>query len=125
MRWFILNKHGQPVECDSVLDWVRWAQQRNGKPLSDESVVEWSHPDRVEPLRPVLARNATASSEVTTKFLGTPAGHRRGLPLLFETVILGGQFDGERCRYASMGEATIGHWSMVLRAGGLREDQAG
>lgn len=43
---------------------------------------------------------------------GEPEGVDRR-PILFETLVFGGDHDGEMDRYASLGEAKQGHWRMV------------
>jgi len=34
-------------------------------------------------------------------------------PILFETIIFGGEHDGQTYRYAKLGEAKRGHWAIV------------
>lgn len=53
---------------------------------------------------------------VSTRFTGVagPAPH----PLLFETLVYDGPFDGTRARYATWDEAVAGHDAMVERVRG-------
>ena len=51
---------------------------------------------------------------VTTIFLGIDLGHGRSKkPILFETMILGGNLNGETQRYSTWEEAETGHKTMV------------
>lgn len=48
-------------------------------------------------------------SEVSTVFLGFSHGHDKGKPILFETLVFGGEHDGYMLRYTSWDEAISGH----------------
>jgi hypothetical protein len=57
---------------------------------------------------------------VSTVFLGLDhnfSGH--DLPILFETMVFGGQYTNKGCRYSTLGEAKNGHWQIVdcIKAG--------
>ena len=78
-----------PVPCDDMLQWGLWFQ------TADRRVAQDQLPDGVI---------------VSTVFLGLD--HRfvgDGPPLLFETMIFGGQHDGYQDRYATWTEAECGH----------------
>lgn len=47
--------------------------------------------------------------EVSTVFLGLSHGSDNGLPILFETLVFGGEFDGYMVRYTNFDDALIGH----------------
>jgi hypothetical protein len=56
---------------------------------------------------------------VSTVFLSLDHNHgfhRDARPILFETMIFGGQYDGECRRYPTLEEATTGHRLMVAHA---------
>ena len=36
-------------------------------------------------------------------------------PIVFETMVFGGRYDGECCRYCTWDEAVRGHWKMVWK----------
>lgn len=50
---------------------------------------------------------------VSTVFLGVDHGFNSEVPILFETMIFGGDYDGQMYRYSTFGEAKRGHWSIV------------
>ena len=50
---------------------------------------------------------------VVTVFCGVDRGDGYGMPLIFETLVSGGAFDGETRLYATLGEAKRGHHDIV------------
>lgn len=77
-----------PKPCDNLLKWARWFERA----------------DRV------VQKTRVGRLEVSTVFLGTD--HRfggNGPPLLFETMIFGGQHDEFQERYSTWEEAEAGH----------------
>lgn len=52
---------------------------------------------------------------VSTVFLGIDHQYGRGDPLIFETMIFGGQLDQEMDRYSTYDQAMAGHAEMVKR----------
>lgn len=53
---------------------------------------------------------------VSTVFLSIDHSYTSdGPPILFETLVFGGDLDGEMERYATWGEAVVGHEAMVRR----------
>jgi hypothetical protein len=76
-----------PVPCDSLMVW-RMAIER------DRAVAKTHLPGGVE---------------VSTVFLGLDHNWGGGEPLLFETMIFGGELDGEQWRYSTWEEAEKGH----------------
>ena len=82
-----------PIEEDDVLTWARWFE-------TADRIVEQT----------ALGRGV----RVSTIFLGLD--HRfvgGGPPLLFETMIFGGERDGAQWRYATWDEAIMGHDAAV------------
>ena len=56
---------------------------------------------------------------MSTVFLGlNHAVSENGPPLLFETMVFGGQLDSEQERYTTWEEAELGHSAMVARVQG-------
>ena len=70
-------------------------------------------------LKRVGRRVKVADAEVSTVFLSLDHNWRGGQPILFETMIFGGDFDGWQDRYHTWAEAAAGHRRVVaaLRAG--------
>ena len=50
---------------------------------------------------------------ISTVFRGIDQSIGEGPPLLFETRIYGGEFDGESQRFATLGDAKRGHHELV------------
>lgn len=59
--------------------------------------------------------------EVSTVFLGIDHQFVGGLPLLFETMIFGGKFNGEQWRYSTWEQAATGHNRVVEKLMKLEE----
>lgn len=54
--------------------------------------------------------------KVSTVFLGLDHNFLLdGPPLLFETMVFGGEFEGEQERYSTWDEAELGHRAMVAK----------
>ncbi len=94
---YILNDKGNPEECDDLMKWVEWIE---------------SNPNRQ------IARTEKNDVLVSTVFLGLD--HSLGMsptPILYETMIFGGECDGYQTRYATREEALKGHEKAVKLAG--------
>jgi hypothetical protein len=83
---YILNGK-TPVECNDLME---WAKQMEGK----NRIVEQSQFENVK---------------VSTVFLGLDHSFGDGEPLLFETMIFGGEHDQYQDRYSTWDEAVEGH----------------
>ena len=85
---YILDENGQPVPCDDLFTWGRWM----------ETAKRSVQTDRIGDIR------------VSTVFLGLDHSFiEGGAPILFETMIFGGEHDGYQDRYTSREEALAGH----------------
>jgi hypothetical protein len=73
----------------------------------------------------IVAKTQLGDVEVSTVFLGLDHAWGYGPPLLFETLIFGGPYDGEMDRYSTWDEATAGHERFVaaLRRGVSPSDE--
>lgn len=83
---YILNGK-TPVECNDLME---WAKQMEGK----NRVVE---------------KSQFGDVKVSTVFLGLDHSFGGGEPLLFETMIFGGEHDQYQDRYSTWDEAAEGH----------------
>ena len=63
--------------------------------------------------RAVAKTQVTDDVEVSTVFLGLDHAWGFGPPLLFETLIFGGPYDGEMDRYSTWEQAVAGHERFV------------
>lgn len=98
---YILDDSGEPVEEPDLLKWARWF----GNP-DNRTVVQHSYDD----------------VRVSTVFLGLDHQFGDGPPVLWETMIFGGQHDGYCERYSSYEETVDGHLKacgMVIKEKGL------
>lgn len=80
-------------------------EDKIAKPVDD--VVEWAqhfeHSDRT------VKKTGLPDCDISTVFLGINHRHGTGLPILFETMIFGGEHDGYCERYSTWEEAEAGH----------------
>jgi len=84
---FILD--GQtPVECPDLIEWGQWMQ------TADRHVAKTKINDNVK---------------VSTVFLGLDHSFGEGPPLLFETMIFGGEHDQYMERFETWEQAETGH----------------
>lgn len=94
---YILDADKRPV-CVGVEEWERWFDMAN---------------------RHVAFTQINSQVEVSTLFLGIDHSFGRpGPPILFETMIFGGEHDQDRWRYSSWDEAKAGHDAVVKRLKG-------
>ena len=84
---YILDSNGNPVVENDVLAWGRWYESANRK----------------------LAKDVIGEVTVSTVFLSLDHGHGDGPPVLWETMIFGGEHDGYQERYTSREDAVAGH----------------
>jgi hypothetical protein len=86
MREYILKGH-TPKKVDDLLEWAQWFEK------ADRTV------DKTQ----------IGEVEVSTVFLGLDHSFGGAIPLLFETMIFGGDEDGYQERYSTWDEAVKGH----------------
>lgn len=60
-----------------------------------------------------VARTEIGDIVVSTAWLGVDYGYAFGRGLIFETIIFGGERDGEAYRYSTLSEARVGHNVLV------------
>lgn len=85
----------EPKLVEDVLEWARWFE------AADRQVANTVLPSGVR---------------VSTVFLGIDHSFYGGKPILFETMIFGGMYDGEQERYSTWEEAEAGHEKAVAKA---------
>lgn len=84
---FILNDKSEAVPCDDLMEWARWLE------TADRHV----------------AQEVIGDVRVSTVFLGFDHNIFGDRPLLFETIIFGGEHDGHRERCSTWAEAEKMH----------------
>ena len=68
-----------------------------------------------------VAKTKNGGITVSTVFLGLDHQWGDGPPLLFETMVFGGEFNGEMDRYSTWEEAEIGHKTMCEKVLSFRQ----
>jgi hypothetical protein len=89
---YILDENHNAVLCDNLIKWATWFERA----------------DRI-----VKKTKVDFDVEVSTVFLGLDHSFGQGEPLLFETMVFGGESDGKIDRYSTWDEAEKGHEKMV------------
>ncbi len=87
MKMYILEDK-KAVVCDDLTEWAKW-MGLNSKKVLDTRLPTGEH--------------------ISTVFLGMDHNHFGGKPLLFETMIFGGQQDGFQERCSTWEEAEARH----------------
>ena len=90
---YILDENGNVVPCDDLIKWAKWIEVGVRKVAKTEVVGP-----------PVT---------VSTVFLGIDHQFGEGEPLLFETMVFGGQYDNYTRRYSTKEAAEKGHAEIV------------
>lgn len=85
-RHYILIEK-EPVPADDILTWIAWMKSANN----------------------IIEQTDIGDIKVSTVFLGLDRQWKDGPPLLFETMIFGGEHDEDQWRYATWEEAEQGH----------------
>ena len=90
MKFYILeNMKIKPV---GVLDWAKWYEKN----------------------KQTIETTTIGDIQITTEFVGIDDSvFEIDSPLLFETVILGGDMNGWVCQYSTLAEAKSGHFDAV------------
>lgn len=84
-RYFIPNENGNPVRV-GLVDFVQWKKDND------------LH----------IAERAENGVQVSTVFLGSPYGFEEGRPILWETMIRGGEHSGWSESHTSLDDARRG-----------------
>jgi len=98
-HWYILDEKNDLVECDDHDARHRWVQ----------SLPE----DQRTGIGNIVDRWQGDGVTVSTVFLGLDHGYGTDLPIVFETMIFGGERDEHCERYATWDEAKSGHDKIV------------
>ncbi len=86
--WYKLDENNIPIECN-IREHIAWLDKN--------------------PERKAVKQNDIGNIYVSTVFIGLDHGWKTGIPVLWETMIFGGKYDGYQKRYTSHEDALIGH----------------
>ena len=90
-RYYILD--GKRAVAAGLMVWARWYETADRK----------------------VANTERKGIRVSTVFLGLDHGWGEGPPQIFETLVFGGEHDGDMDRYATWEEAEAGHAAMCAK----------
>jgi len=100
MNKYILDQSGTPQVCDDIFQWGRWMEGSD-----DMRKLKCDHP--------------IPGVRVSTVFLGLDYSFgASGPPVLWETMVFGGEHDGYQMRYKSREDALRGHAGAVVMVEG-------
>ena len=87
---------------------------KSGSPIDQSQWIQLMNPDHQR-----VALDKFRESEISTVWLGLDHGDGMGAPMIFETLVFGGELDGDGERYATLEQAVAGHalWVERVRAG--------
>jgi len=111
--YYILDESGEPQGTNNALVWAEWFERRPDRVVL-QTVIR-----RGRVMEETLARRRRGVA-ISTVFLGLDHAFLGGPPVLWESMIFGGPFDGECDRYTSKLAALEGHVAMVERCQAVR-----
>jgi hypothetical protein len=103
-NWYILDENHKPVKCNDHFERHKWIQ----------SLPE----DQQTGIGCIVDKWEADGVFVSTVFLGLDHGWDSDVPIVFETMIFGGERDQECERYATWEEAKAGHARIVAEVQG-------
>lgn len=95
MNRYILTDSGEIQQVHDLEQWAKWIETNNSK-------------------RIVAKTRVNTGVEVSTIFLGLDHQFGDGPPLLFETLVFGGQYDQEQWRWSTRTQAISEHDQIVM-----------
>jgi hypothetical protein len=96
---YILDANGEPVLEPDLLKWAAWLEYSHTSPGKDNRIIE---------------RDYIGEVLISTVFLGLDHDFgSEGPPVLWETMIFGGENDKYMRRYTSRNDAIVGHLEAV------------
>lgn len=118
-QYWILDADGEPQPTDRRT-WAQWSQTPKDHP-AQLVAVNWLK----TPAGQVIGPDEQMGYLVSTMFLGWDDNHCGvGLPLLYETTLLGGPEEGPLRRYATRAEALAGHEDACQQLQAALDDEA-
>lgn len=90
-KYILVN--GKPEMCSSLFKWAQWFEKAEGR---------------------IVAQDTVGDVRISTVFLGLDHSFGSGPPLLWETMIFGGEHDQYQERYSTLDDAMTGHAKALL-----------
>jgi hypothetical protein len=91
--WYILDKDNKPVESNTN-EYVKWSSRN--------------------PKKRIVKQETIGNTYISTVFLGLDHSFRGKIPVLWETMMFGGQYDQNyQERYSSYEDAVKGHQKAI------------
>lgn len=90
-----------------------------GETVFPSSMLEWAK-SMEAPRWNQRTSNEDSSVTISTTFLGLDHQFGDGPPLIFETLVFGGDYDGEMERYSTIAEAKEGHRAFEEKVLGIK-----
>ena len=90
---------------------------RGKTPILEENILVWAQ--WFETANRTVVRTEMGTEVVSTIFLGIDHSFGNEIPILFETMVFGGDYDGDEKRYSTWEEAEVGHNEMVNMIKGI------
>lgn len=104
---YILDEKGNPIPCEDLMEWARWMEKVDRRVGSD-----------------IFTGKSGEEIRISTVFLGLDHSFSYGPPMLYETMIFGGDHNDYQERYFLKEEAIAGHKiavNMVKEELGIKE----
>ena len=91
----------------------KYILDENGNPKVESDLLKWG--EWFETADRHIGIDKIGKVKISTIFLGLDHSFGRGKPVLWETMVFGGKFDGEQKRYFTKKEALTGHKKIVAK----------
>lgn len=101
------DRQGQPI---TMMEWAELMEEKYAARRAGDN--GWTKPE-ADPSR--VGFDQVGDVKVSTVWLGLDHGWGGGPPLIFETMIFGGEHDQECYRYSTQAEALASHRDIVRR----------
>lgn len=112
MRKYILENKLSILCCD-VIKWAEWFERADRHVAkTDIGIPAWKYW-----LGKLLKIKNWEPVQISTVFLGLDHSFGGDIPILFETMVFGGNYDMDQERYATWDDAEKGHKQMCEKVG--------
>uniref|UniRef100_A0A6H1ZQK1 Uncharacterized protein n=1 Tax=viral metagenome TaxID=1070528 RepID=A0A6H1ZQK1_9ZZZZ len=118
MHGHYILKDKKAVPVDDIIKWATQFESQNRRVAQTElGVPKWKYW-----LSIIFGIKRWQPVRISTVFLGLDRQYGEGEPLIFETMIFGGELDREQHRYSTWEQAEAGHKAMIERVKQAQKD---